>query len=55
MAFFKRDALMIQVTEEFQATFDTKRMGYGGHMPGTLWPSRPWAVEMGGSPGMAAR
>ncbi|NQW47097.1 MAG: ABC transporter ATP-binding protein, partial [Planctomycetes bacterium] len=55
VAFFERDALMFQVTEDIQATLDAKRMGYAGPIPGTLRPSLPWTVEMVGSPEMAAR
>ena len=54
-AFFERDALMFQVTENIQATVDTKRMGYAGPMPGTLRPSLPWTVETVGSPEVVAR
>jgi len=55
VAFFERNALMFQVTEDIQATLDTKRMGYAGPIPGTMRPSLPWTVEMVGSPEVAAR
>ena len=53
--FFERDALVFQVTEDIQATLDTKRMGYAGPMPGTLRPALPWTVEIVESLEMAAR
>ena len=55
VAFFKRDALMFQVTENIRATLDTTRMGYADPMPGTLRLSLSSAVGMVGSPEMAAR
>lgn len=55
VAFFERDALMFQVTEDIPANLDTKRMGYAGPMPGTLRPSFPWTVEMVESPEAVAR
>jgi hypothetical protein len=55
VAFFERDALMFQVTEDIQANLDTKRMGYAGPIPGTLRPTLPWTVEMVESPEAVAR
>lgn len=45
VAFFERDALTFQVTEDIQGTLDTKRMGYAGPMPGTLRPKLQWTVD----------
>lgn len=46
VAFFERDALVFQLTEDIPATLDTARMGYAGPIPGTLRPALPWTVEM---------
>lgn len=46
VAFFERDALTFQVTEDLSETLHTKRMGYAGPMPGTIRPRLPWTVEL---------
>ena len=45
VAFWERDALAIQVTEDMEQTLDGARNGYAGHVPGPIRPNLPWTVE----------
>ena len=45
VAFWERDALAVQVTEDVEQTLDGARNGYAGHVPGPIRPNLPWTVE----------
>lgn len=45
VAFFERDALTIQVSEDLDRTLDGVRNGYAGVVPGPVRPSLVWKIE----------
>jgi lipopolysaccharide transport system ATP-binding protein len=44
VAFFERDALSFQVSENIDASIDTTRLGYAGVIPGPVRPRLDWTV-----------
>lgn len=45
VAFWERDALAVQVTEDLSQTLDGARNGYAGPVPGAIRPTLEWKIE----------
>lgn len=45
VAFFEKDALCVNITEQIEETLDTTRNGWSGTLPGSIRPSLTWSIQ----------